>query len=149
MEYALINLITNEIIEKRIFDETPADVSHKGIRWLPITVTRPACSNDFQIEEGPVTTITDECITIVYTVRSLTKEELRKKLYDEINNQLFGSNVFVGPCLLMMYNEFRQTQNQSKLSQTDFINLILDTQYFSSDTEENLIEYDKSGNPIE
>ena len=148
MEYALINLTTNEILEQRTFDEIPADISHKGIRWLPIVVRRPTCNIDSQIEEGPSITIVNETVEIVYTVKNLTQTELRQRLYDKINQQLFGKDVYVGQTLLLIYNELRQSQNQSKISSNDLINLILDTEYFASDTEENLTEYDKSGNPI-
>ena len=148
MQYALINITTNEIIEQRTFGEQPPDISHKGVRWLPIVVTRPPCNTDTQIEEGPVITVTSDLVTMVYTVRSLTQEQIRQKLYDQLDNQLFGKNIFTGQCLLLMYNEFRQSQNQSALSKNDFINMILDTVYFAPDSEANFIEYDKSGNPI-
>lgn len=149
MEYALINLSTNEIVEQRTFSEQPPDISHKGVRWLPITITRPPCDIDTQVEENPVITVTSDQVTIVYTVRSLTQEQIRQKLYDQIDNQLFGKNIFTGQCLLLMYNEFRQSQNKSVLSKHNFINMILDTVYFAPDTQENLVEYDSSGNPIE
>lgn len=148
MEYALIDLNTNEILERKVFDETPGDISHKGIKWLPIKVTRPPCNIDSQIEEGPTIIISNESVNVVYTVKNLTQEEIRQKLYNQITQELFGKNISVGQCLLLIYNEQRQSQNKSKLSQNDFINLILDTHHFISETEENLIEYDKSGNPI-
>lgn len=149
MEYALINLSNNELIERKVFDEIPSDISHKGVRWLPIIVTRPACNIDLQIEEGPTVTITESSVNIDYNVRTLTQQEIRQKLYDQITQELFGKNISVGQCLLLIYNEQRQVQNKSNLSQNDFVNLILDTYYFVPETEENLIQYDKSGNPIQ
>lgn len=149
MEYALINLVNNEILEKRSFSEQPPDISQKGVRWLPIITTRPPCDTDSQVEEGPFITVTSDQVTIVYTIRTLTQEQLKQKLYERIDSQLFGKDIFIGQFLLLVYNEFRQSQNKLTLSKNEFINMILETKYFALDTEENLIEYDKSGNPIE
>lgn len=148
MQYALINITTNEIVEQRTFGEQPPDISHKGVRWLPIVVIRPPCNIDTQIEEGPVITVTSDQVLVVYTVRSLTQEQIRQKLFTQLDNQLFGKDIFTGQCLLFVYNDNRQSQNKSTLSKTDFINMILDTVYFAPDSEANFIEYDKSGNPI-
>lgn len=149
MEYALINLSNNEIVETRFFDSEPVDVSHKGIKWLPLVVDRPGCNLDFQIEEPPVTTVKEDCVEVIYSVRNLTKEELREKLYNQINEQLFGVNIFTGVCLLSVFNQLQEFKGENKISQTDFIDLILDLHFFAVDTKENLIQYDKLGNPIE
>jgi hypothetical protein len=149
MEYALIDLSTNKIIETRYFDAEPVDVSHKGIKWLPIVINRPACNLDFQIEEPPLTTIKDDCVEIAYVVRSLTEDELKQKKYEQINAELFGPNISAGLALLMVYNQLQESLQGNKISQSKFISLIVNAQYFSPDTEENLVQNDKFGNPLE
>lgn len=148
MEYALININSNEILEKRSFEEIPPDISHKGIRWLPINVTRPGCDLNNQVEEGPITTITNDSVEIVYTVKTLSAEELRQKRFNEINQELFGTNISIGTCLLMTFNEIRKIRNLPELTPAEFINLVLAEKLFPTETEENFIEYDKDGNPI-
>lgn len=148
MEYALIEISSNKILEKRFFEEIPLDVLHKGIKWLPINITRQSCDLNSQIEELPITTITNNSVEIVYPIKNLSFEEIRAKKFNEINNQFFGANIFFGIVLLNIYNEFRKNQNLSELNSKDFINLILDKNFFLNDTEENFIEYDKQFNKI-
>jgi len=147
MEYALIDLANNSIVERKSFDNPPADVSHKGIKWLPVTVIRPGCDLNFQIEQGPVITVTEHNVTIVYTVRNLTEEEYKQKRYNDINQNLFSANHYAGIGMLLIVNQWRASQNLSTLSQQEFVNSIMESMS-PPETEENFIEYDKNGNPI-
>lgn len=125
MEYALINLSSNELIERRFFNEVPPDVSHKGIKWLPLTVIRPACDVYTQVEEGPVITINATDVTITYTVRNLTPEELYTKKFNEINSELFGAGKFTGTAQLYVLNQTRTSQGLPTLNNNQFIDLII------------------------
>lgn len=125
MEYALISLTTNDIIERRNFDSPPPDISHKGINWLPLVVVRPACDLNTQIEEGPVITVTNTEVIMTYTVRDLTIEELYTKRFDTINHELFGAGRFTGTTQLYVLNQTRVSQGLPELNQNEFIDLII------------------------
>lgn len=125
MEYVLISLTTNEILDRKNLETPPPDISHKGIKWLPLIVIRPACDLNTQIEEGPVITITDTDVTIVYTVRDLTTEELYTKRFNDINSELFGAGKFSGTAQLYVYNQTRNSQGLPALNNNEFVDLII------------------------
>lgn len=125
MEYVLISLTTNEILDRKNLETPPPDISHKGMRWLPLIVIRPACDINTQIEEGPVITVTDTDVTMVYTVRDLTPEELYNKRFNDINNELFGAGKFAGTAQLYVFNQTRISQGLVALNNNEFVDLIV------------------------
>lgn len=137
MEYALISLTTNEILERKFLDTPPPDISHKGIKWLPLTVIRPACDLNTQIEEGPVITITDTDITITYSVRALTTEEITEKRFNDINSELFGAGKFTGTAQLFVLNQSRLSQGLPPLKNNEFVTLLVQA-LTPPETEENI-----------
>lgn len=127
MEYALINLSSNEMLERRQFEDTPPNISHKGVNWLPLEVIRPGCDLNFQEELPPVTTVTDDRVIITYTVRSLTKEELDQKKLTAAEQDLFGPGKYTGTALLLVLNQQRAAQNLQPVSKFEFLNQIVDS----------------------
>jgi hypothetical protein len=74
--YALVRLADDAVVETRDFADPPPDVTRKGIRWLPMEVTDPACDPATQVKSGPVETVGKDRVTRVWTVRDMTAAEL-------------------------------------------------------------------------
>jgi hypothetical protein len=74
--YALVRLADKAVIDTRDFADAPPDVTRKGIEWLPVEVTDPACDPATQVRSGPVETVGEDAVTRVWTVRDMTAEEL-------------------------------------------------------------------------
>lgn len=48
----------------------------KGFKVLPVEYTDPAYDSSVQVKEGPVTTVLPDKVTVVYTLRDKTAQEL-------------------------------------------------------------------------
>ena len=86
MRYVLVEDVTNKILEevdgdKRFRSGTPPDLPQKPFRWLPLEVTDPEVPDyETHLKEGqPVTTVENDRVTMVWTVREKTKQELDKE----------------------------------------------------------------------
>lgn len=84
-EYALIVMGTNTIREFRELPTVPPDVTHKGLKWLPVIVTDPPVGL-LQIREGPVITLEAERVTRVWTVRNKTPAEIDLEKESHLDN---------------------------------------------------------------
>lgn len=124
MEYGLIDIKTQEIIERKTHEQQPPDVSHKGIMWLPLSITRPSFDSNIQKELPPSITISDTSIEIVYQVVDLTEQERQKKIFDKINYCLFGADEKVGIGLLYVINQLRQSQDLEPFTKQQLIDEI-------------------------
>jgi hypothetical protein len=74
--YALVSLADKVVVDTRDFADVPPDVTRKGIEWLPVEVTDPACDPATQVKSGPVETVGNEGVTRVWTVREMTAAEI-------------------------------------------------------------------------
>lgn len=120
-EYALINIETSEVLDRQYFDEEPADVSHKGMRWLPLTVVRPALDSYQYVELDPVIEVTETAVTITYPQRQRTAEEQTEHRLSQIEIELFNKNPYLGNLLLYFYNQMLAQQGQPEATKEQLV----------------------------
>lgn len=74
-KYACVDQ-ANAILHQRDYPTKPPDLPHKGLRWLLVVVTEPAFDGTTQVKEGPVTTVNAADVSVVWTVRAKTAQEI-------------------------------------------------------------------------
>lgn len=83
-EYVLLDG-QNTILQRGGFDTRPPDPVGKGWRWFPVFRTDPPYDAATQVKTGPVTTIGPSDVTMVWTVRAKTAQELDDAKGDKIS----------------------------------------------------------------
>lgn len=121
IEYALINIETNEVLDRQKFEDQPDDVSHKGMRWLPLTIVRPALDSYQYVELDPITIVTETEVTITYPQRQLTEQERTTHRLNLIEVELFNKNPHIGNILLSLYNQTLVQQGLPIATKEQFI----------------------------
>jgi hypothetical protein len=114
--YALVRLADKAIIDTRDFADAPPDVARKGIEWLPVEVTDPACDPATQVKSGPVETVGEGAVTRVWTVRDMTAEELDA----EKGVQVDAVDIVVGKVLFNHENRIRALEGKQAVTAAQF-----------------------------
>jgi hypothetical protein len=114
--YALVRLADKAIIDTRDFADAPPDVARKGIEWLPVEVTDPACDPATQVKSGPVETVGEDAVTRVWTVRDMTAEELDA----EKGVQVDAVDIVVGKVLFNHENRIRALEGKQAVTAAQF-----------------------------
>lgn len=108
-QYALVNVASNAVVERRDFATTPPDVSRKGIKWLPVVAVDPAFDSTTQNRSGPVTTVNASQVTDTWTVVNKTPAEID----DDKAGQISRLNVATFRALCHLKNETRRLSTPS------------------------------------
>jgi hypothetical protein len=117
--FALVEA-SDSIVRQAELPTRPPDLPHKGWRWLPVTVTDPAHDSANQVKEGPVTTILPDEVTIVWTVRSKTAQELDA----DRSGQVESTDRVAFLIAFQHENRLRAIEGQPAVSQTQFRNAL-------------------------
>lgn len=112
------------MIKTQFLAETPLDISHKGLKWLPYTLIRPPLDATQFRELPPEVVITETEVIETYPQEELTQQEKDNIRLGHIEEGLFSKDVHLGNALFYLYNRLREHENLSTVTKEEFINFV-------------------------
>lgn len=124
IQYALIDLNTSSMLKTQYLAETPLDISHKGLKWLPYTLIRPPLDATQYKELAPQVVITETEVIETYTQQELTQQEKDNLRLAEIEEGLFSKDIHLGNAIFYLYNRLREHENLPAATKEDFLTFV-------------------------
>jgi len=110
-------LFPNNRERVREFDAKPADLPHKGLKWLPVVeVGKDDPVSETQVKEGPVAVVTDNEVIYTWTVRAKNAQELDADKEDALR----GIDRAQFEILFMHHNDIRDLKGQQPVTKAQF-----------------------------